>query len=102
MGFGEAYQGMTDREILIEVAMEVRHQGERTAAQGIHLEKLEQKVDAIQCPSPRCQDHSNRLCILEAADSGRKSAWGPRTSWAMVILSAVAVIISVYALYRGA
>ena len=93
MSFGEAYQGMTDREILIEVAMEVRHQGERTAAQGIHLEKLEQKVDAIQCPSPRCQDHSHRLEVLENAEQGRKDSWGPRTAWIMAIFSIVAVVI---------
>ncbi len=101
MSFGEAYQGMSDREILIEVAMDVRHQSERTAAQGIHLEKLEQKVDAIQCPSPRCQDHGNRLVILETAEQGRKNSWGPRTSWAMVGLSAVALVLSAYALYKG-
>ena len=101
MSFGEAYQGMSDREILIEVAMDVRHQSERTAAQGIHLEKLEQKVDAIQCPSPRCQDHNDRLIILEESDRGRKNSWGPRTAWIMVFFSAVAVVISAYALYRG-
>lgn len=101
MSFGEAYQGMSDREILIEVAMDVRHQSERTAAQGIHLEKLEQKVDAIQCPSPRCQDHGNRLCVLEESDRSRKNSWGPRTAWIMVFFSAVAIVISVYALYRG-
>lgn len=101
MSFGEAYQGMTDREILIEVAMEVRHQGERTAAQGIHLEKLEQKVDAIQCPSPRCQDHSHRLEVLENAEQGRKDSWGPRTAWIMAIFSIAAVIISVYAVFAG-
>lgn len=101
MSFGEAYQGMTDREILIEVALDVRHQSERTAAQGIHLEKLEQKVDAIQCPSPRCQNHNHRLEVLEKEKEERKGAWGPRTAWAMVILSVAAVIISAYALYRG-
>lgn len=101
MSFGEAYQGMTDREILIEVALDVRHQSERTAAQGIHLEKLEQKVDAIQCPSPRCQKHEHRLDVMETAEQGRKNAWGPRTAWIMVILSAAAIVISVYALYKG-
>ena len=101
MAFGEAYQGMSDREILIEVAMDVRHQSERTAAQGIHLEKLEQKVDAIQCPSPRCQDHNDRLIILEESDRSRKNSWGPRTSWAMVALSVIAIVISTVALLYG-
>ena len=101
MSFGEAYQGMSDREILIEVAMDVRHQSERTAAQGIHLEKLEQKVDAIQCPSPRCQDHAHRLGVLEIADQGRKNAWGPRTAWVMVALSVIAIVISTVALLYG-
>lgn len=101
MSFGEAYQGMTDREILIEVALDVRHQSERTAAQGIHLEKLEQKVDAIQCPSPRCQNHDNRISNLERAEECRQDSWGPRTAWAIVGLTVISIVISVIALIGG-
>lgn len=101
MSFGEAYQGMSDREILIEVAMEVRHQSERTAAQGIHLEKLEQKVDAIQCPSPRCQDHDRRLNTLETTEKNRNDSGAALIAWIGVLTAIVAVGVSLLALLGG-
>ena len=101
MSFGEAYQGMTDREILIEVAMEVRHQSERTAAQGIHLEKLEQKVDAIQCPSPRCHDHETRLNTLETTEANRKDSGASTIAWVGVLTAIVAVGVSLLAMLGG-
>ena len=94
MGFGDSYQGMEVREILIEVATKQDAMMQRQ-------EVLERKVDSIQCPSPRCQDHDHRLDVLETAEQGRKNAWGPRTAWIMVVLSTAAIVISVYALYKG-
>lgn len=52
MGFGEDYQGMTDREILIELAGDVR--GLREDAR-----------DRPPCPSPRCGEHEARLTRVE-------------------------------------
>lgn len=99
MVFGEAYQGMTDREILIEVAMQVGHQGERSAAQGIHLEKLEQKVGAIQCPSPRCQTNEGRITGLEQANEAAKEvtkeAKLSRQTWAGIIIVAVIAVVDI-------
>ena len=58
MGFGEEYQGMSDREIIIEMATEQR--------------SLRQAVERIRCPSPRCNEHEaalayqdNRIQVLE-------------------------------------
>lgn len=101
MSFGEAYQGMSDREILIEVAMDVRHQSERTAAQGIHLEKLEQKVDAIQCPSPRCQEHDRRLNTLETTERNRSDSGAALIAWGAVVVAIVAVVVSIFDMLGG-
>jgi len=101
MSFGEAYQGMSDREILIEVAMEVRHQSECTAAQGIHLEKLEQKVDSIQCPSPRCQEHDRRLNTLETTERNRSDSGAALIAWGAVIVAIVAVVVSIFDMLGG-
>ncbi|NLT36758.1 MAG: hypothetical protein GXX95_01170 [Methanomassiliicoccus sp.] len=52
MGFGEEYQDMTDREILIEVVGE--------------LKALKTTVESRpQCPSPMCGDHDRRITRLE-------------------------------------
>ncbi len=52
MGFGEEYQDMTDREILIEVVGE--------------LKALKATVESRpQCPSPMCGDHDRRITRLE-------------------------------------
>jgi hypothetical protein len=58
MGFGEEYQGMNDREILVEIAVNQRAMDNRMGS-------LESKVDRIQCPSPKCSDHERRLGKLE-------------------------------------
>ena len=94
MGFGEAYQGMEVREILIEVATKQDAMMQRQ-------EVLERKVDAIQCPSPRCQDHAHRLGVLMEERDERKSAWGPRTAWAIVALTIAADVIAALAWIRG-
>ncbi|OPX65656.1 MAG: hypothetical protein A4E30_00327 [Methanomassiliicoccales archaeon PtaB.Bin215] len=58
MSFGEEYQGMTDREILIEVASRLSN------VEG-KVDDLTEQVEQIQCPSPRCQDHNERISRLE-------------------------------------
>lgn len=94
MSFGEAYQGMEVREILIEVATKQDAMMQRQ-------EVLERKVDSIQCPSPRCQDHEHRLETLEKADEERQGAWQPRTAWIIVGLTVISVIISAFALFKA-
>jgi hypothetical protein len=52
VGFGEEYQDMTEREILIDMAGELR--------------SLRDAVDSQpKCPSPMCGDHEQRLTRLE-------------------------------------
>lgn len=98
MGFGEAYQGMELREIVIEMATKMDIMIQQQASDAIHREKLEQKVDSIRCPSPRCHDHDNRISNLEHAEECRQDSWGPRTAWAIVGLTVISVVISVIAL----
>lgn len=58
MAFGEEYQDMTDRMILIEVV------GDLKALTG-EVGDLKEAVSAIKCPSPRCHDHETRISRLE-------------------------------------
>ena len=51
MGFGEEYQGMTEREILIEIATK--------------QVAINDKVNLINCPRGQCADHEKRLTHLE-------------------------------------
>lgn len=51
MGFGEEYQGMTEREILIEIATK--------------QVAINDKVNLINCPRGQCADHEKRLTRLE-------------------------------------
>jgi len=85
MGFGEDYQGMDDRQILVEVAT--------------RLKIVEEKVDHIQCPSPKCQDHETRLTKLEQEKTTRKENQNDRLLiWgivASVIMSALAIVATV-------
>ena len=87
MGFGESYQGMSEREILIEVAM--------------RMDVLEDKVDMIQCPSPRCMEHEQRLNVLETTERNVKDSKASAVAWVGVIVAAVAAIVSVIALLGG-
>lgn len=87
MGFGESYQGMSDREILIEVAT-------RQAA-------LEHKVDLIRCPSPRCQDHETRLNTLETTEKNRSDSGSSVIAWIGILTAMVAVGVSILALFAG-
>lgn len=48
LAFGEDYQGMSDREILIELAGDIKALKDRPA-----------------CPSPMCGDHESRITRLE-------------------------------------
>lgn len=68
MGFGEDYQGMTDREILIELAGDVKS-------------LREDARNRPACPSPKCGDHDRRLTRIETVMA--------------VIGAAIAVIIPV-------
>lgn len=85
MAFGEDYQGMMDREILVEVAT--------------RLKAVEEKVDSIQCPSPKCHDHDTRLTRLERdRENGRETRDDRLLIWgivASVIMSALAIMAAV-------
>lgn len=87
MGFGEDYQGMDDRQILVEVAT--------------RLKIVEEKVDAIQCPSPKCHDHETRLTKLEQKQENNENGRNDRLLvWgivASVIMSALAIVAAVAA-----
>lgn len=87
MGFGESYQGMSDREILIEVAT--------------RMDVLENKVDMIRCPSPRCQDHDTRLNTLETTEKNRNDSGASVIAWIGVITAMVAVGVSILAMFSG-
>jgi hypothetical protein len=87
LSFGEAYQGMSDREILIEVAT-------RQAS-------LELKVDNIKCPSPRCQEHDRRLNTLETTELNRKDSGASTIAWVGIFVGMVAAVIALYAAVRG-
>ena len=87
MGFGESYQGMSEREILIEVAT--------------RMDVLEIKVDMIRCPSPRCQDHDTRLNTLETTEKNRNDSGASTIAWIGVITAMVAVGVSVLAMFAG-
>lgn len=87
MGFGEAYQGMTDREILIEVATK--------------QDTLERKVDLIKCPSPRCQDHARRLTTLETTEENRKDSGASTIAWLGLFVAVGSVLVAVAALMGG-
>jgi|GEM_PF-5979563 hypothetical protein len=58
MAFGEEYQDMTDRMILIELACDLK------AIKG-EVAELREQVGNIKCPSPRCHDHEQRISKLE-------------------------------------
>jgi uncharacterized membrane protein YvbJ len=51
MGFGEEYQGMTPEMVMVEIAT--------------RLKSIEGKVDKIQCPSPKCANHEQRIAEQE-------------------------------------
>lgn len=87
MGFGESYQGMSEREILIEVAT--------------RMDVLENKVDMIRCPSPRCQDHDKRLNTLETTEANRKDSGASTIAWMGLIIAGVAVGVSILAVFAG-
>ena len=76
MGFGEEYQGMTDREILVDIAGKAKGMALMNAAQYAALtetvEELEKKVDKIVCPSPRCANHEKRITDQEQIEKDRK------------------------------
>ncbi|HRR66549.1 MAG TPA: hypothetical protein P5063_02765 [Methanomassiliicoccales archaeon] len=84
MGFGESYQGMSEREILIEVAM--------------RMDVLEDKVDMIQCPSPRCMEHEQRLNVLETTERNVKDSKASVIAWIGVIAATIAVGVSILAI----
>ncbi len=55
MSFGEKFEGMGEREILIEFYTE----------NSSRLSALEERVGKINCPSPKCVEHEHRLVGLE-------------------------------------
>lgn len=66
MGFGENFQGMTDREILVEMAGDIR--------------SVVAKVELIHCPRDDCHlhriaidDHETRLAEQERIEKERAS-----------------------------
>lgn len=67
MSFGEEYQGMSDREILVEIAGKIKG--------------IKAQVDAIHCPQKLCEVHeeaigdlSARLAEQERIENERKEA----------------------------
>ncbi|HSV41907.1 MAG TPA: hypothetical protein VLH13_00680 [Methanomassiliicoccales archaeon] len=87
LAFGEQYQGMSDREILIEVAT-------RQAT-------LEDKVDHIKCPSPRCQDHENRLNTIETTEANRKDSGASVIAWVGIVIAIVSAMVATYVAVKG-
>jgi hypothetical protein len=82
VGFGEEYQGMSDREILVDLAGRVKGAAVMNKAQ---YDALAQKVDSLeimvnkmQCPSPKCaksfelhEDHEKRIAEQEQIERER-------------------------------
>jgi len=109
LAFGEAYQGMELREIVVEIATKQDIMIQQQAAGAIHMEKLEQKVDSIRCPSALCQDHGHRIEALEKADAEEdeagKEAKLSKQAWAGIIimaaLAAVSILLQVATMLRG-
>ena len=58
MGYGEEFQGMSPEMVMVEVAT--------------RLKSIEEKVDKIKCPSPKCADHEERIAEQERVEKERK------------------------------
>ena len=87
MGFGEEFQNMTPEMVQVEIA--------------VRLRAIEQKVDLIKCPSPRCQDHDRRLNTLETTEKNRSDSGAAFIAWGAVVVAIVAVVVSIFDMLGG-
>ena len=87
MGFGEEFQNMTPEMVQVEIA--------------VRLRAIEQKVDNIKCPSPRCQEHDRRLNTLETTEKNRNDSGASTIAWMGLIIAGVAVGVSILAVFAG-
>ena len=67
----------------------------------VRLRAIEQKVDNIKCPSPRCQNHETRLNTIETTEANRKDSGASTIAWVGVFTAIVAVVASVITLFGG-
>lgn len=100
MGFGEEYQGMTEREIIVDLAANFKG---FALVQEARDKALNAKIDRIQCPSPKCQqsfklhedeekaiaDHEIRLTEQERIEKERKERTLGRKEAALWIISGI-------------
>ena len=87
MGYGEEFQNMTPEMVQVEIA--------------VRLRAIEQKVDNIKCPSPRCQEHDRRLNTLETTERNRSDSGAALIAWGAVIVAIVAVVVSIFDMMGG-
>ncbi len=81
MGFGEEYQGMTDREILIDMAGDIKALKERPP-----------------CPSPQCKEHDKRITMLEQAEQTRSEDRNNTVAYIALGVSVVVMLLEIAAL----
>jgi len=67
----------------------------------VRLRAIEQKVDLIKCPSPRCQEHDRRLNTLETTKANRKDSEASTIAWIGVFVAVVAAGVSIIAMVGG-
>ena len=67
----------------------------------VRLRAIEQKVDNIKCPSPRCQEHDRRLNTLETTEKNRNDSGASTIAWIGIITAMVAVGVSILAMFAG-
>lgn len=100
LSFGEEYQGMSDREILIEMATE-----QRTMKSDI--ENLRTAVGNIRCPSPKCAEHEKAIAknktaieVLQANEANEDKANDDRLVVYGIVfstsMSALAIVAAVW------
>lgn len=85
MPYGERFNGMTNEMILVEIAT--------------RLKVIEDKVDKISCPSPRCQEHDHRISIIETTEKNKNDSGAALIAWVGVFTAIIAVGVSILALW---
>lgn len=78
--FHRDYENAPDREILIDIAGRVRG--------------LEEKVDAIRCPSPRCHEHDRRITTVETALASADKHTERVIAWCAIVIAVVGAVIA--------
>jgi hypothetical protein len=94
VGFGEEFQGMDERQILVAMYKDIK--------------ALSKQVAEIQCPSPRCQMHDRRITDLERNEEDRKddekekqqrseTRWDRGNIVITILLATIAILLAIIA-----